>query len=230
MQVSESLQNDILKKSLLNLPLRTRRILEDAKVLEKDGFFSVAILRYANYLEHFLMVATVSYHEERNINQVQNILECFSAMKSMKMLTFDHILKQTPNKILNPEIRKMCKEIKNIRNTVAAHDYFVIALDKTHRRNRQFQDVNRYRKFIRNMYKLIKSHKRISEVESFLVLNHPLTIYSHIEESAYRIEMVLMKNICKYVGITTISIAKKIEHNLYKKSPRSNLDKFVIDP
>ena len=212
---------------LLKMPLRTQKILDEAEKLKEIGFYSTAILRYTNYLEHFLIVATLSYYEIRDIDKTGSVLETFSNMKYDKKLTFNNILKYVPNKINSSDIRQQCKEIKNIRNEIAAHDYFVIALDKTHRRQRQFQDVNRYRKFIRNLYKLIKKHKDINEINYFLNFGHPLTIYKNLEEQAYKVETILMREICEHVAITVPDIIKKIEYKIYKSSPTSNLEKFV---
>ena len=93
-------------------------------------------------------------------------------------------------------------------------------------RNRGFDDVNIYRKFICNLYKLIRNIKKINQMGNFLSVGHPLTIYNYLEENAYKIEMILIKYICMHVRKIIQRVIVKIKHELYKTDPCSNLDKF----
>ena len=211
---------------LFRIPLRTEKIWDEAKTLEENNFFLPAILRYTNYLEHFLIISILSYHERRNIMSTQTIQKNILCMKLDKKLTFSAILRQVPSDIMTDDVKQLCNEVKNIRNTIAAHNYFVIALDKTRFKKRKFNDVNIYRKFIRNLYKLIRNIEKINQVENFLSIGHPLTTYSHLEENAYEIEVILMESICIHIRKTVQNTIQKIEHELYKNDPYSNLNKF----
>ncbi len=211
---------------LFNIPLRTKKILEEAEELEKNKFFSSAILRYTNYLEQFLVIASLSYCEKHDHGPVSEVRKCVMNTKINKKFTFHNIIGLMPDKIKTDGIKQLCKEIKNIRNQIGAHDYFVIALDKTRYKQRRFDDVNSYRKFIRNLYKLIKKTKTINQAENFLLLGHPLTIYSTLEEKAYDVEMIIMESICMHTRKTVQNVCQKIEHELYRTSPDPNLNKY----
>ena len=212
---------------MFKIPLRTQNIFEEAIRLEKIGFYTTAILRYTNYLEHFLLIATLSYFEERNSLQTVSELNKISEIRRNRQLTFRKILNLAPNQLISPETRLLCNEIRIIRNEISAHSNFVIALDKTHRQHRQYADVGRYKKFIRSLYNLIKKHKINYQAKDFLSRGNPIIIFSNLEEAAYKAEISIVKDICEYVRKTIDVITSDIESRLYKNSVTSNLEKFM---
>ena len=203
-------------------------MLSDAERLEKLGFSSSAILLYCHYLEQFLLISTLSYSEKHYIVLTHSIREDIFDIKDAKNLTFGKILQFLPPQIKDDEIIQLCNEVKNIRNVLGAHPYFVIPLDKTRVRGRRIEDVNSYRKFIRRLYRLIRKINQFPEVEIFLNGKHPLTAYRTLEIDAYNVESLLMKYICIHTKKLVLDTVNKIETSLKNSSHDPNLEKFIV--
>lgn len=211
---------------LLKLPLRTKKIFTDAKELEKNGFFGPATQQYVTYLEHFLIVVILSYWEEKDPKQAQNEQHEFLKTKIKNGLGFGNILCRIPKEINDKKIIDACKNVKEIRNQIIAHSYFVIALDKTNQNNRDFNDVNHYKKFIANLYSFVKTYEESQTVRNFLYGNKPWEIYSKLEQKAQVAETEIMKLICKYVSEKIKQIMEDITSVLYKNFSEPTLDRF----
>ena len=179
---------------MVDVPLRTKKILSDAKELEKQEFYLAAILLYIQYLEHMMLVTIVQYYEHHNL--ANNKLNDIFQTKDNNDLNFGKILSMVPRKNLDRNTKQICKYVQTIRNTMAAHSFFIVSLDKKDKNKRAVRDVNNYKKIIRRLYNLIKHEQRIQIVEEFLY-RYPFSQRSTIEEEAYNIEKIILKKICQ---------------------------------
>ena len=181
---------------MIDVPLRTKKILSDAKELEKQEFYLAAILLYVQYLEHMMLVAVIQYWEYHDPANIYHKLNKIFQIKDDAQLDFGKILSLIPNRILDKKTKQTCKCIQNIRNTMAAHSFFIVSLDKKDKKRHVVKDVNNYKKIIRRLYKLIRHEHRIANVEQFLD-RHPFANCRTIEEDAYRVEKTILKKICQ---------------------------------
>ena len=179
---------------MVDTPLRTKKILCDAEKLEKQEFYLAAILLYIQYLEHMMLVTIVQYYEYHN--RANDKLNDIFQTKDNNALDFGKILSMVPRKNLDKNTRQICKCVQTIRNTMAAHSFFIVSLDKKDKNKRAVRDVNNYKKIIRRLYNLIKNEQRIHIVEAFLS-RFPFSQRSTIEEEAYKIEKIILKEICQ---------------------------------
>ena len=173
---------------MVDVPLRTRNILIDAKKLEKDGFYLASILLYIQYLEHVMLVATIQYHEYHRPEKINHKLEQIFQIKDSAQLNFGKILSLLPKKSRDAKTKKDIKYIQTIRNTMAAHSFFIVSLDKKDRKKRAVKDVNNYKKIIRRIYRLISNEHPLYDVEVFLY-RHPFSIRRDAEEYAFAIDL-----------------------------------------
>jgi len=196
---------------MVEIPLRTKTLLSDARKLEKKKFYLPSILLYTQYIEQILLVAMMNfyeYHEPQNIHKVLNYI---FEIKDEKRLTFGKILTLIPDEVLDKKSMKLCDEIRNIRNVLAAHSFFVIQLDKNYKKMRVIEDVNNYRKFIRRIYKLVRKDYLVKEAEYFLKIGHPISRYRTLEKDAMKVEKSILKLICKITREKVLEASKRIE-------------------
>lgn len=208
---------------MVDIPLRTKSVLTDAQKLEKKGFFLPSILLYTQYLEQILLVALMNYYEYHEPQKIYRVLENIFEIKDEKQLTFGKILTLIPIEILDKKSTKLCEEIRNIRNVLAAHSFFVIQLDKNYKKMRVMEDVNNYRKFIRRIYKLVRKEYWVEDAEYFLKIGHPASRYRTLEKDALRVEKTLLKLICKITKEKVLEASKRIELLSFP------MGKFMVD-
>ena len=157
----------------LVLPLRTRELQRDAVGLERSGYFSSALLMYSHFLEQMLLLPYLSRVENKSPSQTKETLEEIMKTKDDGNLTFGKIIRQVEEVIPDEQTKQLCAKVKQVRDTVVAHFFFVAFLDPTNRTKRGFSDVNNYRKLIRRMCNLVKDMDRIEFVEDFLSTGSP---------------------------------------------------------
>jgi hypothetical protein len=181
----------------IRIPLRASMLYKDAKKLAKLEFFTQAILSYCQYLEQILLISYLDSVESKDPLRTRKELDKLMKMKDSGQLTFGNILRIAEKTIVDPTSLSYCRQIKRIRDTLAAHLFFVAIIDKANRTKRGFYDVNNHRKMIRRLYKLARQEKlRIQEVESFLHKGSPFVMMSTIEESSYEMEKIILSCLC----------------------------------
>lgn len=182
--------------AMISVPLRTRLLLEEAEELEKEQHYASVILLYSHYLEQRLLIHHLNDIEDSNPSTIKLELDNLIRMKDERKLVFGKILNIVSSSINDSEVMNICREVKKVRDTIAAHFFFVAPLDKNNRTKRAFYDVNNYRKIVRRLYALVREHQRLPQIEYFLNLGSPLTKISTIEEEEIAIERELLKVIC----------------------------------
>lgn len=183
---------------MINTPLRTKKLLQDAEKLQKDGFYAPAILLYSHYLEQNLLLSYLNYLENKEPSKTKTAMDALFKIKDEGKLTFGEILKLVePSLKRVGDVKNICSEVKKVRNVLGAHFFFVVTIDRTNRTKRAFDDVNNYRKFIRRLYSLIRKQMRMNKVESFLKYGSPLGKIRSVEQEAFSLEQELLKVICK---------------------------------
>ena len=206
---------------MVDIPLRTKNVLTDAQKLEKEGFYSASILLYIQYLEQMMLVATIQYYESNKPKKLNKKLEKIIRDKDKAKLDFKTILSHVPVEIRDAKTKNSTKYVKHIRDTMAAHSYFIVSLDKRDKKKRAVKDVNNHKKIIRRLYKLIRKEYTLDNVSRFLSA-HPFSIRKKVEEDAYEIEKIILEKICQITGETVVNVTERM---LALSRP---LDKFSV--
>ena len=188
------------------ISFRTKKLLKDAKNLQKNKFYSNSILSYSHYLEQILLSSSI-LHLRSNPDEAENFLLKILQLTDKHKLTLGKIMRIIPNEILKNNDRENCEKIRNIRNVVGGHHFFAVGVGYNFLR---MEETEYYKKIIRRLYKMLKDDgKNMSNVEVFLKM-HPLTFHSRLEKIITDIEDEIMDQLCKkmekLVIITTISI------------------------
>lgn len=197
---------------MVTVPLRTQKLWNDAVKLQKEGFYAQALLLYSHYLEQVLLISYLSYVEEKDPSKTKLVLDKIIRIKDERNLTFGNILSFVNPIIKNVEMQRLCKEVKEVRDTLAAHFFFVVNIDPLNKTKRAFYDVNNYKKLIRRLYKFVRKTNRMSNVEYFLKHAAPWKEYKTIEKDALAIEDVLLEIICERIKLNVTNVAKKLPY------------------
>ena len=194
---------------MIDVPLRTEKILTDARELETKEYYFAAILLYIQYLEHIMLLNTIRYYAYYNPANINNKLDQILQIKDGNELNFGKILSLMPKKMKNKNTKQACKFVQDIRNKMAAHSYFMVSLDKKDKNRRAIKDVNNYKKIIRRLYKLIRNKHKIKDVELFLY-QHPLRNMRKIENEAYQVEKQILKTICRITRENVVYVSGQL--------------------
>lgn len=211
------------KTTRLDVPLRIKNFKKQAKELENGKFYTAALLYYSFYIEQLILVKYIQYVGKKEPAKAKIAIDDLLQIKDKGELTFGKIL-EICKPILKNGIEEKCKKIKEIRDKLLAHPFFIMGIDKSNALKMSFYDVNNYRKIVRRIYKLVKTKRVLTfdeekEIYYFLELGSPLSKRSNIEEEELEIEQVLLRGICRYFRTEIEDIEDKLEQILELDSP-----------
>ncbi len=197
---------------VVTVPLRTQKVWGDARKLEKEGFYAPAILLYSHYLEQVMLISYLSYVDQLDPSKTKLVLDRILKIKDERNLTFGKIMSFVKPVMTDVEIIKLCKEVKEVRDTLAAHFFFVANLDRLNKTKRAYYDVNNYRKMIRRLYAFIRTTEQIPQVEHLLKYGAPWKKYKTIEQDALVVEDILLRTLCEKIRLDVGNAVKKLPY------------------
>lgn len=174
------------------IPLRTKKLIDDAIWLEKQEKYQPAILSYVNYLEQVLLVSSIQYLR-KNPEKALKFIKKIEKTKSEEKLTLGKIILMSPQEIFIKDTKEKCHKIRKIRNHVGAHQFFSIELGYTFL---QKEDVENHKNMIKSLYSLINDEIKIKKVEVFLKEMKSSLLHKQISEITMDLEKEIMKEIC----------------------------------
>ena len=186
---------------------------QEADSLLSDRYYKHAINGYAEYLQQVIMTVVVKYHDVRNPDRAKKLQSTF-ATKKHKNLTLGNVINLLPRNLRTDVVDKNCQYVRNVRNDVSAHPYYVINLGRMTGRRREYGDVNTKRKYIRRICKHARDDRVISTAKNFLSSGHPLTIHPHSEQMMLSCENSILKDITKNVKKSVEKVRLTLEYTL----------------
>lgn len=210
---------------MFSIPKRTKEFFYDAEELEEGWHFASSILLYSHYLEQLLLIAYLSSIEVKDPNQTQKEISKLNSIKDSGNLTFGTILSRVnPTLRLNSETQSRIARVKKIRDTIGAHFFFTLPIDRTNRTKRAFYDVNNHRRLVRRLYRLLQEHNRVDnkkfiipQIEKFLNFGSPLSRLRNIEEESYVHETEILRQLCLITKENVMKVAYEL--NQYPHGP-----------
>lgn len=219
-----------MKKNTFRLetPLRITIQKSQARELEKAKFYTAAMLYYSFYLEQMILVKYIQYIFKNNFWNAKSEIDKIIQIKDDGRLTFGTIMKMC-KPILIDGLDSECNKIKEIRDTLLAHPFFVMGIDKHNRLRLGFYDVNNYRKVIRRIYAIVKTKDVLTpsehnEITHFLKLGSPLSKLNTIENEEFNVEQILLRGLCVYFRMKIENIEGDLDKMLVYNS---QLGKYI---
>ena len=202
----------------------------EADKLLSDGYFKHAINGYVEYLQQVIITAVVKYYSACNTARAKELQDIF-ATKKQKNVTLNYIINLLPRKLRTNAIEQNCKYVRNVRNDISAHPYYVVSMRRLTGGRYECNDVNTKRKYIRRIRKHAHSKRAISKSEEFLRIGNPITIYSRSDQLMECCESFILEDIAKNVKNRIQQIKKALMHELeVQTSVNCTIDYWIDNP
>lgn len=205
---------------------RTESTKTEADSLLRDGHYVASILHYSIYVEQLLITAHLFAVRSKDVDAALQERDELLRRKEKESFTFGkvigyvvpgligHLEGQPKIDATDPQtLNELARSLKEVRNKVSAHPFYLVMLDPTNKWKRVFADVNYYRKVMRRLRKLIVGQGL--EVPPYLDMllerGHPLTLSSNLDREFECVEVDVLRLLAEKAKDTSEQIRTMLE-------------------